>query len=223
MYLVNYGLVAAKTMVTTTIAAGVGGVTCLFLGALVSPRNPDTNGFVLSLGNASNGVLAGLVAITAPCSTCEPYGAFVIGFLAAPVYLGSARLLELLAVDDVVNAIPVHGACGMFGCLMASVFATKENYSDAYYSSRAEKCAGVLYGGDGSSLAAAAAFICADIVWTSLCSILIFGILDKLNILRVGAEVELNGMGKHMRTVHPYTHNKAQALPYHALSIRTLR
>jgi len=194
LYLVNYGLVAAKTMVTTTIAAGTGAVSTLFLGALVSKRNPDTGGMVLSLGNATNGVLAGLVAITAPCSTCEPYGAFIIGFLAAPVYLGSTALLEYLAIDDVVNAIPVHGACGAFGCLMASCFATKNNYGDAYYSSRAEKCAGVLYGGDGSSLMAAVVFILADVAWTSFFSIVVFGGLTFTGLSRVTDAVEEAGM-----------------------------
>lgn len=194
LYLVNYGLVAAKTMVCTTIAAGTGAVTTLFLGALVSPRNPDTGGMVLSLGHATNGVLAGLVAITAPCSTCEPYGAFIIGFLAAPVYLGATAFLEYLVIDDVVNAIPVHGFCGAFGCLMASFFATKNNYGDAYYSSRAEKCAGVLYGGDGSSLMAAVVFILADIAWTSFFSIAVFGTLSLAGLTRVTDAVEEAGM-----------------------------
>jgi len=196
LYLVNYGLVAAKTMVTTTIAAGTGGVTTLFLGAIVSPRNVDTGGMVLSLGHATNGVLAGLVAITAPCSTCEPYGAFIIGFLASPVYLGAHGLLEMMGIDDVVSAIPVHGFCGLFGTIMAAFFATKDNYGDAYYSSRAEKCAGLLYGGDGSSLLCALVFILADICWTSALSIAVFGTLNILpgNLLRVTAAVEESGM-----------------------------
>ena len=204
LYLVNYGLVAAKTMVCTTIAAGTGAVTTLFLGALVSPRNPDTGGMVLSLGHATNGVLAGLVAITAPCSTCEPYGAFIIGFLAAPVYLGATAFLEYLVIDDVVNAIPVHGFCGLFGTLMAAFFATKDNYGDAYYSSRAEKCAGLLYGGDGTSLLCAVVFILADVCWTSTLSILVFGTLNILpgNLLRVTTAVEEAGMGKFMRSTH---------------------
>merc|ERR1711998_442890 len=106
-------------------------------------------------GNANNGVLAGLVAITAPCSTCEPYAAFIIGFLAAFVYIGCCKTLDALKIDDVVGAIPVHGACGFFGVIMAAFFATQDNYGNAYYGDRAEKCAGLFYGGDGSSFAAA--------------------------------------------------------------------
>merc|ERR1711988_1446704 len=211
LYLVNYGMVAAKTMVTTTWAAGTGAVTTLFLGAVVSPRNKDTGAMVLSLSHATNGVLAGLVAITAPCSTCEPYGAFIIGALAAPVYLGASGLLEIMAIDDVVNAIPVHGACGMFGCLMAAFFATQENYGDAYYAvytddeDRAGKCAGVFYGGDGSSLAAAVCFILADIAWTSFWSITVFGILSILpgELLRVTSAVEEAGMDASEHGVAP--------------------
>merc|ERR1711988_2079505 len=95
LYIVNFGLVAAKTMVTTTIAAGTGAITTLFVSSLLDGVN-EAGGYTLKLGNANNGVLAGLVAITAPCSTCEPYAAFIIGFLAAFVYIGSCKTLDAL-------------------------------------------------------------------------------------------------------------------------------
>lgn len=194
LYLVNYGLVAAKTMVTTTIAAGTGAVTTLFMGSLMTGKVDGS--FVLKLEDANNGVLAGLVAITAPCSTCEPYGAFLIGFMAAFVYKGANAVLIACKIDDVVNAIPVHGFCGFFGVIMAACFATQDNYSAAYYSDRAEACAGIFYGGDGSAIAAAIVFLLAIIAWVSVLSGIIFGALSAAKILRVEAQVEEDGMDK---------------------------
>mmetsp|Transcript_75966 Transcript_75966/g.216768 ORF Transcript_75966/g.216768 Transcript_75966/m.216768 type:complete len:447 (-) Transcript_75966:186-1526(-) len=194
LYIVNYGLVAAKTMVTTTLSAGTGAVTTLFIGSLMQGKVDGA--YVLKLGDANNGVLAGLVAITAPCSTCEPYGAFIIGFGAAFVYLGSNALLTACKIDDVVSAIPVHGFCGFYGVIMASLFATKDNYAAAYYSDRAKDCAGVLYGGDGSSLAAAICFLLAVIVWVAALSCVVFGALSGMGMLRVDPTVEDDGMDK---------------------------
>lgn len=188
LYITNYALVAAKTMVTTTISAACGGVTCLFAGFLLQP------GRTIRLENAGNGVLAGLVGITAGCSVVEPTGAMIIGFVSAFVFLGSAAALDHFGVDDVVSAFPVHGACGFWGVLAASLFATEYNYGNAYYGARASKCAGLFFGGDGSLTAAALAFLFADIAWTASWSILIFSTLKALNLLRVDDSVEEAGM-----------------------------
>jgi Amt family ammonium transporter len=59
-----------------------------------------------------NGCLGGLVAITAGCSTLEPYGAVVVGVIAGWIYLATSHLLIKFRLDDAVDAIPVHMACG---------------------------------------------------------------------------------------------------------------
>ena len=87
LYMVNYGLAFSKTMVTTAISAGTGAVCTLFIGSFMD-KTPDAP-YTLQLANANNGALAGLVSITAPCSTCEPYAAIIIGFIGSLVYLGS--------------------------------------------------------------------------------------------------------------------------------------
>lgn len=71
LYIVGYSQVAAKTMVTTTLAAGTGGVTTLLLQTIVEGKNADGK-HTVRLESANNGVLAGLVAITAGCSVVEP-------------------------------------------------------------------------------------------------------------------------------------------------------
>ena len=192
LYIVNYGGVAAKTMVTTTIAAGTGACTTLFAGSLMDGKVDGH--YVLKLGNANNGVLAGLVSITAGCSTVEPWAAFIIGFTGSFVYMGGCSLLNKMKVDDVVSAIPVHGFCGFWGVLTAALFATKNNYSNAYYSDRADKCAGLFDGGEGPALTAALAFLFAVIVWVAVLSLIIFGALKAMGLLRVDAGVEDEGM-----------------------------
>lgn len=186
------GQVAAKAMVTTTISAGTGAIATVFTTALYEKK--ENGGMVIKLSSANNGVLAGLVSITAGCSTVDPYGAFIIGLLAAPVYVFASKLLKRLGIDDVVDAFPIHGVCGFYGVFMTGLFATKNNFASAYYADRAEKCAGVFYGGDGSMLAANITMLLAIIAWTGTCSTFVFGILYKLNLLRVSEEVEDEGM-----------------------------
>ena len=153
----GYGGLAGHVMMTTTIAAATGCLATTALGYAVDG--------VIDTGYANNGILAGLVSITAPCPVVSLWGALIIGAVAAPVYLGSSKLLVKLGVDDVVDAFPVHGACGAWGVIAASLFATEWYYKQAYYSDRAEDCAGVFYGGDGGGLLAAILFVLFIIVW----------------------------------------------------------
>lgn len=193
LYIVGFGQVAAKTMVTTTIAAGTGAISTLVFGALFDGRNPEGK-YTIRLENANNGVLAGLVSITAGCSTCEPYGAFFIGLFAAPVFLGSSKLLKAFRIDDVVEAAPVHGFCGAYGTIMAACFATQGNYDMAYYSDRSKKCAGIFYGGDGSTLKANITLVVMNLLWTGSFSLIIFGGLSCLRALRIDEDTEALGM-----------------------------
>lgn len=117
--IVGLSSVAAKTMVTTTISAAFGAVTTVLLAKM--------NVGYWDGGAANNGLLAGLVGITAGCSTCEPEGAMVIGIVSGFVYTGASKLLIMLKIDDVVDAVPVHCFCGAWGVFAASLFATKDN------------------------------------------------------------------------------------------------
>jgi len=97
------GLVA----VNTTLAPCASGLLIFILRARVlSPKLLDVGGFC-------NGILAGLVAITAGCAFVRPWEAVIIGFVGGLVYQAASMLLERLKIDDVVNAFPVHGACGI--------------------------------------------------------------------------------------------------------------
>jgi len=197
LYIVGYSGVAAKTMCTTTIAAAFGAITTVALGKKM-------NG-VIDPGLANNGILAGLVGITAPCSTCEPYAAAIIGIIAAFVYFATSNMLKKMQIDDVVDASPVHCFCGMWGVLAAGLFATEENYFAAYYDSRDNKCQGLFYGGDGSTFGANFVFVVVVWIWVGITSGILFGGLHAAGMLRVDAEMEDRGMdeSKHGGMTYP--------------------
>jgi hypothetical protein len=151
---------------------------------------------VIKLEYANNGVLAGLVSITASCAVVEPYGAVIIGVGGGVVYLFASKFIKKCGVDDVVDAFPVHGACGCYGVVMAALFATKENYAAAYgiYEGAEDVCAGLFYGGEGKQLGANVAFCVFVLVWTGVCSLVVFMTLKCFGVLRVSSEVEDSGM-----------------------------
>ena len=94
-----------------------------------------------------NGLLAGLVAITAPCAFVNPVGAVIIGAIAGVLVIWSVLFVErVLKVDDPVGAISVHGVCGAFGCLCIGLFA--DGKYGAGWNGVADKTPlGLFYGG----------------------------------------------------------------------------
>jgi Amt family ammonium transporter len=103
-------LIAANT----TLAAAAGGATALVVGWLIGGRP--------QLLTTLNGILAGLVGITANCDSVTNLEAIIIGLVAAVLVILGARLLEKLQIDDVVGAWPVHGLCGVWGGIATGIF-----------------------------------------------------------------------------------------------------
>jgi Amt family ammonium transporter len=75
-------------------------------------------------GMLCNGMLAGLVAITAPCAFVDPWAAVAIGAIAGVIVVMSCVFFENRGVDDPVGAISVHGVCGLWGVLSVGIFGT---------------------------------------------------------------------------------------------------
>jgi len=182
----GYGTVAAHAMTTTTLAAATGGLATMLTGKI--------HKHYIDMEFANNGVLAGLVGITAGCATSTELSAIVIGAVASQVYYWGAILVEhVLHVDDVVKATPVHFLCGVWGVLAAGLFADEKLYAAAYYADRADKCKG-LFQGEGGSFSAAVQFVLAVLLWVSACSIVLFSVLRITGLLRVPREIEDIGM-----------------------------
>jgi ammonia channel protein AmtB len=193
MHLVDYAEVVAKTMVTTTIAAVLGGFSSVIFSTFSRGKN-DEGEYHLCLDGLQRGIIAGLVGISASCSVVEPYGAAIIGLFCGGIHVGVAHLMNDWGIDDVLGAFPLHGACGMFGLIMPGLLTTPHNYGQAYAEGRANGCSGVLYGGDGSQLAANGLGLGIILLWVSLTSALGFGALKSCGVLRVPEQLEDESM-----------------------------
>lgn len=103
------------TAVNTFLAACAGAVGAMFLSYFVNNGKPD-------LSISLNGLLAGLVGITANADGVTNLSAIAIGFIAGLIVVGGMVLLEKLQIDDPVGAFPVHGMCGIWGGLATAIF-----------------------------------------------------------------------------------------------------
>jgi len=116
--------VAARAAVNTSIAVCTGGMTTVALTVILDRKH--------NLWAFLNGLLAGLVAITAPCATIDPWAAFVTGIIAAIVVRYSSQLVFYLRIDDAVDAFAVHGCCGMWGLIATGLFSVQSHIDDAH-------------------------------------------------------------------------------------------
>src|SRR6266511_1769350 len=109
-------------------------------------------------GMMANGMLAGLVAITAPCAFVEPWAAALIGIVAGCLVVQAVWFFERKGVDDPVGAISVHGVCGAGGVLSVGLFADGTYGGDWNLTGSAtQNVWGLFYGhGGGGQLAAQA-------------------------------------------------------------------
>jgi Amt family ammonium transporter len=140
-------------------------------------------------GMAANGMLAGLVAITAPSAFVNPLSASIIGLVAGILVFYSVWFFDWIAkIDDPVGAISVHGICGIWGVLSVGIF------SDGTYLG----VKGLLYdttlaGGLGQLLSQVIG-IFSIIIWVSIASFACHWLSHKLAGIRVTKEEELTGL-----------------------------
>ena len=108
----------SRVFVTTAMAGFAGGIGAM-LTSFVTLKKPD-------LSMTLNGMLAGLVGITAGADDVTPFAAVAIGAIAGLIVVISVLLLDKVKIDDPVGAISVHGVCGVFGTLAPAIFGTKD-------------------------------------------------------------------------------------------------
>ena len=123
---------------------------------------------------ALNGILAGLVGITANADGVANGSAIVIGAVAGALVVAAIIALDKLKIDDPVGAFPVHGVCGIWGCLAIPIFADYGEGVGTWYA----QIVGTLV-------------ICA---WAFVTMLVLFGILKAVGFLRVSAEDEERGL-----------------------------
>ncbi|MBC7293589.1 MAG: ammonium transporter [Thermoleophilia bacterium] len=141
----------------------------------------------------ANGMLAGLVAITAPCAFVSPVGAFVIGVVAGLLVVGSIIFIERrLKVDDPVGAVSVHGVNGLWGLIALGLFADG-SYGDGWNGVEGT-VRGLFYGGGAGQLAAQAISAAVVAIWAFGLMYAFFRIQKKVQGIRVSKDEEMIGL-----------------------------
>lgn len=107
---------AARVSVNTMVAAASGGIFTFTIRSTYG-ANPEYN-----IGAMCNGVLAGLVAVTAPCGNIYPWAAVVIGIIGGGFYTAFSKAVEAMKWDDPLDAFAVHYGAGICGVLMVAFF-----------------------------------------------------------------------------------------------------
>ncbi len=167
------------TLVTTCLAAAAGGVVSALVSTIIL-KKPD-------LSMALNGILAGLVGITAGADQMSPVDAVVIGAISGAIVVVSVIFFDKIKIDDPVGAISVHLVCGIFGTLAVGLFGAKAGSAQLM-----------------SQLTGIAAYAS-----TFVAAFLIFFILKLIMGLRVSPEEESEGLdlGEHGAVAYNITPN----------------
>jgi len=139
----------------------------------------------------SNGLLAGLVSVTAGCAVLTPWGAIIVGLIAGLFYFGASKLVLILKLDDPVEATSVHFVNGLWGLIAVGLFMDKESFNRAYYPTDNY---GLFMGGGGLLLGIQILAGVIIILWTGFWSFIFFMIINRLGYLRVVPDIELHGL-----------------------------
>jgi Amt family ammonium transporter len=141
-----------------------------------------------------NGMLAGLVAVTAPCAFIAPWAASVIGIIAGLIVCYGVWFFDHVAhIDDPCGAISVHGLCGAFGVLAVGIFADG-TYGNGW-NGVSGPVKGLLYG-DGGQFVAQVLHAVIGFAWAFGITWVIFTIAKRFMAIRVSPEAEIEGLDR---------------------------
>jgi Amt family ammonium transporter len=143
-----------------------------------------------------NGMLAGLVAITAPCAFVAPWAAVVIGIVAGALVCWSVEFFDKkLKIDDPCGAISVHGTCGAWGVLAVGLFADG-TYGIGWNGVSPNALHGVqgIFYGDPGQLGAQVIDMFVGFLWAWGVMWLLFRLAMNFMKTRVSAEIEIEGL-----------------------------
>lgn len=172
--------VAGKVAATTTVATGSACITAALISKSLEKK--------FDVGLALNGILAGLISITAGCVVVDMGSAFVIGMIGSFVYYGASKGILKLHIDDPLDAFPLHGACGAWGVISVGIFATDANVQYAGYPNVNTAVA------DFEQLGVQVVGVLAIAAWSLGTSFLLFKGIDMAFGMRVEKSVELEGL-----------------------------
>ncbi|GIU84683.1 MAG: ammonium transporter [Acidimicrobiales bacterium] len=173
---------AVPAIAVTTLLAGCAGAVSAMITIWVKTGKPD-------VGMTANGLLAGLVGITAGTAVVDNWGAVAIGAVAGVLVVFSVLFFDRIRVDDPVGAISVHGVCGAWGTLAVGLFATTSGSAlgDGAFD-------GLFHGGGAGRLATQAVGVGAVFLWTVVTAGALFLLLKFTIGLRVSEQEEIEGL-----------------------------
>ena len=201
----------AVVAVNTNLAAVAGSATAMLIWYLMFGK-PDVT-------MACNGMLAGLVAITAPCAFVGPTSAMIIGVLAGAVVCGGVLFNERVTrIDDPCGAISVHGFCGILGGLSVGLFADGTYGSGwngvgatSYLGKAGQGVTGLFYGDSKQFVVQLiGATICA--VWAFGLTFVVFKAVNAVKSMRVPPESEVEGLDLPEFGMHAYPEDALQSV-----------
>ncbi|MFT3917480.1 MAG: ammonium transporter [Anaeromyxobacteraceae bacterium] len=170
---------------TNTMIAGATGAFAAYLFVVAKFGKPDPSWL-------ANGMLAGLVAITAPCAFVSSWAAALIGAIAGVLVVVAAVFIDSkLKIDDPVGASAVHGVNGLFGALATGIFANG-TYGEGL-NGVAGKVTGLLYG-DAGQFAADVIGVLANVAYVAPVAALAWWLIGKVTAHRVPLEDEVAGL-----------------------------
>eukprot|EP01124_Arcella_intermedia_P032246 TRINITY_DN7486_c0_g1_i1.p1 TRINITY_DN7486_c0_g1~~TRINITY_DN7486_c0_g1_i1.p1 ORF type:complete len:514 (-),score=75.63 TRINITY_DN7486_c0_g1_i1:62-1387(-) len=172
--------VASLIVVNTTLAASTGSLVALLLVKLREG--------IWDLPVFLNGLLGGLVSITAGCAFVEPWAAFVIGSVSGIIYVITIKVMRHFKIDDVLDVVAVHASNGLWGLIAVGLFASKYQI---YLVFNRYTYSGLFMGGGGMQLAAQIIGALVITAWGLFWSILFFYLLNYFGHLRIDKKNEL--------------------------------
>lgn len=168
---------ASMVAMNTTAGGAMGGLVTYVVTFLLIKKH--------SVGALCNGILAGLVAVTAPCGTVQPGEAFVIGGIGGLFYLGGSMLTQAIKVDDPIDAFAVHGCGGLWGVIAVGLFGGEATGGN-----------GIFHGGEHSGAQLGVQLLGALMIslWSALFALIFFVPLKKAGLLRVSDDMQNKGL-----------------------------
>lgn len=167
------GRIAMATLLAGSAGAAVAMFTTWYRG------KPD-------VAMAGNGLLAGLVGVTAGCYAVTTVGAVIIGAISGLLVVGSVHMFDKFKIDDPVGAISVHGVCGVFGTIAVGLFSNES--SEGFISK------GLFYGGGTDQLVSQIIGVLGIGAFVLVASTILFAVIKRTMGLRVSPDEELAGL-----------------------------
>jgi Amt family ammonium transporter len=184
-------VVVGSIAVNTALAGSAGAVASMMVTWLRSGK-PD-------VAMTGNGLLAGLVGVTAGAWVVNGLGAIVIGLVAGTIVVYAVSFFDKIRIDDPVGAVSVHGICGAFGTLAVGLFSVTE--------AEGVVKKGLFYGGGTDQLVSQIIGVAAIAAFVGITTTILFTVIKATVGLRVSEQEEIEGLDLHEHGFTGYNHD----------------